>query len=54
MERNNNEVSLTDISTENQSMPIKSRKADDNDMLKYLYSMMSVSYTHLDVYKRQV
>ena len=30
------------------------KKSDDGDMLKRLYSMVSVSYTHLDVYKRQL
>ena len=32
----------------------QNKKSDDDNMLKRLYSMMSVSYTHLDVYKRQV
>ena len=31
----------------------QNKKSDENDMLTRLYSM-TVSYTHLDVYKRQV
>ena len=49
MERNNDEVSLTDINTESQSnIEISGTESVIMD------DVATVSYTHLDVYKRQV